>query len=95
VVYIELTSTPPDAESLALRLDEALARANAAYAGYRAGGHRLAPPSVRLLRPGTFQALETRRLAESPGLGRTQIKTPRLLGDERSRQLLEADAAQP
>jgi hypothetical protein len=94
ILYIEVTSQPPTAEALAPRLERALCAANPAYAGYRAGGHRLSPPVARLVRPGTFRALDALRLERSPGVGKNQIKTLHLLTDEDHRRFLEDAAIQ-
>lgn len=97
VFYIEqrpllspaVDSSSAPAAQLADQLDDALCQANVGYAGYRSGGYRLAPPLVRLLRSGTFAALARLRLAQNPDAGSNQLKTPRLLKDERWRQFLE------
>jgi GH3 auxin-responsive promoter len=89
VFYVEAAGDRRGTAAMADRLEEALSAANPAYAGYRAGGHRLAAPSLRWLEPGAFQALERKRLADNPGVGRNQMKTPRLLTDEGLRRFLE------
>jgi GH3 auxin-responsive promoter len=94
VLYLEVAGAAPDAAALAARLDAALAAANPAYAGYRAGDHRLAAPLLRLVAPGTFAALERERLAGNPGVARNQLKALRLVTDPAWRALLERGAAE-
>jgi GH3 auxin-responsive promoter len=91
VVFIEASEDHQGSIS-SDRLDAALSTKNPAYAAYRAGGHRLGPPTVRIVRTGAFRALEQRRLVATPGLARNQLKTPRRIADDASRRFLEEAA---
>jgi len=74
--------TPPDGEDAArtaAELDEALARHNIEYAGKRRSG-RLAPPVLRVLESGQFDAYQRRRLQAGAQDG--QLKILRLTDDQ-------------
>jgi hypothetical protein len=74
--------TPPDGEDAARtasELDKALARHNIEYAGKRRSG-RLAPPVLRVLESGQFDAYQRRRLQAGAQDG--QLKILRLTDDQ-------------
>jgi hypothetical protein len=92
--YVEVAGEARGADQLSARLESALAVANPAYAGYRQGGHRLAPADLRLVPPGTFEAFERFRLERTPGVARNQLKTPRRLTDPAWRAFFDDAAGQ-
>ncbi|HYF66352.1 MAG TPA: hypothetical protein VD886_26220, partial [Herpetosiphonaceae bacterium] len=59
-------------------------------ASVRKGGTIVGPPVVKCLAPGSFEALTKAREEEAPHIGRNQLKTPRVLADDRWLAFLEA-----
>ncbi|MCB9764371.1 MAG: GH3 auxin-responsive promoter family protein [Alphaproteobacteria bacterium] len=87
VFYLELEPGRAG-DGQADHLDAALSRANGAYARMRRG--TLRPAAVRLLPPGTFDALARWRLDQTTGVSIAQLKPRRLVQDAETLAWLEA-----
>lgn len=93
VAYLELrvpAGAAPDAGALGAELDRLLQSEHAAYATLGRQNGRLGPPEVRLVPPGTFDALVGRQRASAAGLNANQIKVPRVLRERAQHDFLEA-----
>lgn len=94
VFYLELRGAERlaqgDLKAAARRLDRALAEANVDYelCGRKSG--RLGGPELKLVRPGTFRALEEWLLARAKGANANQVKIPRRLSDAEAVALMES-----
>jgi len=81
VVYAEFTGAQavPSTSRLAARLDQLLAAENPSYATLGRLNGRLDPVEVRLVRPGTFDALLAFLRESAEGINANQLKIPRVL----------------
>jgi hypothetical protein len=87
--YLEFNGEMVDPASLATHIDESLCKANAIYARLRKGNVIIGPPVVHCLAPGSFEALTKAREEDAPHIGRNQLKTPRVLKNDRWLAFLE------
>jgi hypothetical protein len=94
VIYAELDSPrpPPAAElrTLAGQLDEAFGDENPGYRTLARANGRLAGLSLRLVRPGTFDALLQQQRAAHAAVNANQVKVPRVLRTPGQRSALES-----
>jgi auxin responsive GH3 family protein len=87
--YLELSREGIDQSLLEKQIDEALCNANAIYASVRKGNVLVGPPVVKCLVAGSFEALTKAREEEAPHIGRNQLKTPRVLANDKRLAFLE------
>ena len=91
VVYAELPGSRPAPPSsrLAARLDELLAAENPSYATLGRLNGRLDPLELRLVAPGTFEALLALQRDSAAGASVNQVKIPRVLRTAAQQALLQ------
>jgi hypothetical protein len=87
--YLELGRDGIDLTSLAEQVDESLCKANAIYASMRKGQVLIGPPVIKRVAPGSFEAMTKAREEDAPHIGRNQLKTPRVLGNDKWLSFLE------
>jgi hypothetical protein len=64
-------------------VDESLCKANAIYASVRKNNVIVGLPIAKCLMPGSFDALTKAREEDAPHVGRNQLKTPRVLANDK------------
>jgi hypothetical protein len=92
VACVELApgAAVPDLRALAARLDELLAAESPAYRTLARANGRLDPVELRLVEPGTFEALLGLQRAAAGDINANQVKVPRLLRSAEHRALLDS-----
>jgi hypothetical protein len=88
-IYLELSRGGIDLPLLEKNVDESLCKANAIYASVRTNNVIVGPPIVKCLIPGSFDALTKAREEDAPHVGRNQLKTPRVLANDKWLAFLE------
>ncbi len=91
VAYAELSGSQvaPPSSRLGVRLDELLAAENPSYAALGRLNGRLDPAELRLVRPGTFEALLALQRDTAAGVNANQVKIPRVLRTAAQQALLQ------
>lgn len=88
--FLEFSRDGVDLPLLEKQLDEALGRINAIYRVVRKDDVLVGPPIVKCLTPGSFDALTQAREDDAPHIGRNQLKTPRVLSNDKWLSFLQA-----
>lgn len=93
VFYVELQPDTPvpsgNLQSVARLLDEALCQTNPYYLSNGRAAERLAPAHLKLVKPGTFDALAQLQLQRAGNINLTQVKVARVLTCPEYIRLLE------
>ncbi len=93
--YLELNGDKFDMTLLEKQIDKFLCDANTVYAHLRKGDLNIGPPVVKYLAPGSFEALTKVREEDAPHIGRNQLKTPRVLTNDKWLSFLEERIISP